>query len=507
MIATLLLLVSGALRFVPQDIKPTFDFADIDAPASFVRCSIADVNGDGKPDLITGGMVYFQANDAFNETNSAKFPAIDQLLRYDVWKNQLFCFTAKTMEVYAWNGKTWDRTIVQPIPEKGLHELPYGTPPVWERVLADVDQDGEPELLFLERDALCVYSKQNAEYVEAARLNVFSDFQLSPYVRDGLGYSPQLYPSEDRRILFPERSSRSSFFLLNNKLTVIGTDNVEADSVRFRFASYLMSRNSDGTIACSDPKEAFTTEKMPDFLFPRRLTKEGPLCFAGTREIHENGEKALFWRPLCETVIANDNGKTLQRIRSNSVGNARPFVDLDGDGLAECLTTSVDLFDKGLQVLVERAVISNEMTLLVEVRKQDREGHFALNPAYTLKIPVQLPAPPFKAMRAFENTCTGRTMDVSFDMSGDSLKDVVVLDRPNRIALYRSTPNGLESPPAATLEVTPKTCFAMVDLDGDGRGDLITRSPLTEVSDVSTGTTDANQFIAYHVYLTRETKP
>ena len=504
MIVPLFLLCSGAITFVQQDIKPILCF-DQFGPATSVRGRSVDVDGDGAADLITSNAVYFQKNGMFTEDNSAKLPTGNRWCRYDVWWKQLFLFTDDSLEVYCWNGKTWERTVSQSMkfPQYSYRSaLLKDTAPsgaISERVLYDVDSDGEPEIILVERDALYLYAKRNDHYEEAGRLNVWPRAQRS--LNSNI---PLLWPPETRRTVFLDRFSMGWFYVEKEKLTVVGKEQIDPEQVRYHITRYKLEKGTEGGFSAQVLPDTITTEIMPWFLEPARLDSSGTIWFVGGNEIWKN--KATRWKPLNETVVTNDNGKTLQRFRTVAMGSFRPFIDLDGDGRKELLAYLPDTFDGGMRETIERMITSKEVTLRIEIRKQDENGHFPLNADINTPVHVQLAATLFQA-EAFADCVNGRLMTFSSDLNGDGQKDLVIQDRPDRIALYLMTPQGLGATPAATVTIVPGTSFSVTDLDGDGRGDLMTGSPAGESSENPAQAPGVYPTSPFYVYLSRETKP
>ena len=501
MIASLFLLCAGAITFIPQEVKPIMSFY-WDRPATHVMCRSEDLDGDGALDLITYNTVYFQRNGAFTESNSTKLPLGERSFFYDVFERKLFLFVDDLLEIHCWTGKAWERTLSQSIKAPHIDTNPKEAIAIPKRVLFDVDHDGVPEILFLERDALCIYANRNEKYVEVGRLKVWPRAQRAWDVEPNMS---ALWPPEKRTAHFLDRFVRGHFYIENGLLTVIGQESAEPGQIRYQIKQYLLKKDADGRFSCQDPQN-ITTESMPEFLNPQRSGKDGPIWFVGTQEIRK--DKVSFWKPLCEMVVTNDNGKLVQRFRTATLRPSRtPFFDINGDGREELVSYAVDTFDGAFRETLESTLTSREVTLRIEIRRQNKEGRFSLTPDIRMPVRIQLPTPPlqdcFQGSGVFEDCCAGRILDLSSDMNGDGVKDLVIQDRPDRIALFLITPQGLKSEPETTISIVPGSCFSVTDLDGDGRGDIMTESPQSD----SMSSPNVFPRSPFNVYLCRETKP
>jgi hypothetical protein len=163
-------------------------------------------------------------------------------------------------------------------------------------------------------------------------------------------------------------------------------------------------------------------------------------------------------------------------VRAKGVTFLSFFVDLDGDGLDDLVLPRMDKIGVWsiLKVLVTRTV-----PIDVLVYYQRREG-----PMYpdepdairSVEVPVGI------QMGGGEGVRFGTTIiaTIEGDIDGDGLRDLVYRTDDDTLAVYAGQPRGLGKEPAyeaKILDVEPYRFVlpVVVDLDGDGRHEVILR--------------------------------
>jgi hypothetical protein len=130
MIAVLPFLFVGALTFVEQGVTDSI-------PSAYRR---ADLDGDGRIDLILSHVVYFQRNGGFSQEGRVPLPHFDGVsplvgrggLSCDVWKDTLFVRSGTKLHTFRWERGTW----------KSLHEQEA----TWPKQGYDLDRGPLPGL-------------------------------------------------------------------------------------------------------------------------------------------------------------------------------------------------------------------------------------------------------------------------------------------------------------------------------------------------------------------------
>ena len=498
MIAALPLMALGSLLFVEQNL-PGIQVSPPSPLSGTVETNFrhADIDRDGLLDLVFPDAVCFQRDGQFPRDARQPLPNLQEPACADLWGDSLYVRYADRIEIVRWVDGQWQRPLIQPIkwPQSPLADKGTwpGNRPVsglrFTRFLYDLDADGSPEWVLPAEDGLHIYRRSDQGYIETARLDVFPPLTVARMTRQSL------WPPETRRILFPPREMVCRFILEGTHITSITREDLPAMRVR-----YHVKR-------CSiDPKNAFavlpdsvqedTTDPMPSYMHPCRLNNDDLLDYAGGD--WELAETSVLPVPVFETAASFDAGKTIQTIRTESFRPQCSFVDFDGDGRHDMVTESTGLFDGGIRESVSRFLTSRTVEHEVHVHLQLPERVFSKHPDIRARFSVHLDAPPYRNSDFFQRYQSGEIIDVTGDFNADARKDIAIQDAPDRLAIYLNTAGALQSRPDATITLCEGCRFAVVDVDGDGRSDIVIR----DYDPASSDATDRSR-----VYFAREATP
>lgn len=87
----------------------------------------------------------------------------------------------------------------------------------------------------------------------------------------------------------------------------------------------------------------------------------------------------------------------------------------------------------------------------------------------------------------------GALVNCTGDLNGDGLRDIVVHDRRDRLSVYLNRGGHFNKTPSSTIAVDHPGAFSLMDLNGDGKSDVIV--PVQQ----------GGEAVA-HLYLSREVK-
>lgn len=232
-----LALAAGAV-FLRQDLPPvhieTPNTLTGEAPVNF---RIADIDGDGKNDLVFDREVRFQRDGLFPENERAPLPIPDAFAYMDLWKGQLFIWSAAALESYHYKNAQWEKLRSQPLPCPMLDA--ENTPKTGQQVsfqhfLHDLNSDDQPELAMPRPSGLVIYQDGPNGYVPAPPLPVY------PPLRVANGHPQQLWPAEDRTLASATGRENCRVSVQGSNVQVIARDLLTEHGARFTATTYTL---------------------------------------------------------------------------------------------------------------------------------------------------------------------------------------------------------------------------------------------------------------------------
>lgn len=489
-------LVCGALVFVEQDI-PGIRVGRTE-PLSGERWRNfrqADVDSDGKTDLILPDCLAFQRGDAFRTEDRVPLPYLEESPACDLWGATLYFRGPSRIACVKWGEEDWktvlDQSIAWPHEEISPHGTdPHpirGTPSVhFERFLHDLDDDGVPEILVTSEQGIHVFAKTGANYAEAGVLDVLPPLKLVP------DQTLSFWPPETRQTPSPELHLSCRFFIAGNRLVMMESDFLPGDDVRYHIQRYEIEHN-EGASWTAQLMEEQQTPRMAACMRPCRLNDDKTIDFAGGDWQFKPG--GLLHAPVYETLVSTDGGRTTEFVRSMSFRPSCSFVDFDGDGLLDMVTESTGLFAGGVRETATRFMSAHTIDHTIRVHLQDERGGFSGAPDIEGAFRINIGKVPARSGERFNRYLASELIDVTGDFDGDGVRDVVVHSDARCIRVFRGTREGFSSQPLIAAETQSHWRYAVDDVDGDGRSDLVFRW----MDPAST-----NAYEQCRVFLTRE---
>ena len=474
MIAAIAALALGGILFVEQEI-PGLPFGwSLYAGPSLGHCRQADLDHNGYTDLILDKQVFFQQGGLFVVDAPAPTPGADRGAACDVWGDTIFLRDEQGLELLVWRDGAWETVLEQevdwPAPVAVTPpDLTAGRAPgvAFERFLHDIDANGTPEIVVPAEDGIHIFEKRETEYQDVARLDVLPRLEFAPRP-DVL-----LWPPEARRIAWPAREMGCRFSLEGNRLWVVSPESLPGARVRYRITRFALDVENGYRLVEEKTSQDFSDATPADPLMqPFRLNSDETMDFV--RQDTYTSEASVLPVPICETQASTDGGRSFQRARNVAFLRAwgGSYVDFDGDGDMDMITHTTGLFDGGVRESVTRLLTSPVIEHEVGVHLQDADGRFSQTPDVRGRFTLRLDAAPFRS-DLFWQYRVGLMIDLTLDLDGDGRCDLIVHDRPDRLAVHLNRGRAFSKEAAATIRMPRESTFVVVDVDADGRNDIV----------------------------------
>jgi len=465
----------------------------------------ADLDGDGQLDLLLPDAVAFQRDGGFPEDARVPLTGIDERPFADVWDGDIFLFFPNRIERRRWENDDWTLVHEQAMewPEAfaeavrdpefpALDEVTLAQPRVRiRRLLHDFEGDGEPAIVAAVPTGLAVMQLEDGEFGPPVVLDVF------PPLRLARPPSLALWPPSERRVAFPARQMASRFYLDGDTITTIERTENSPQSARYIVSRFTVNSAGNGASGGLTliPGETHTTPPVTHSLRPWRLNADDTLDFAGGEASQTRA--SLIPAPLYSTLASTDAGETIQEIRSISFRPSVSFVDFNGNGELDLIAHHTGLFDGGAREVIARALNNRRVAHRITVHLQ-RDGRFSRAPSLEGQFDITLDETPSRYSAHFQRYQATELFDLGGDLDGDGLNDAVVQVRPDRLAVYRAQGEGFDRRPAAEAVIAPEEDFVVMDVNGNGRADIVLR-PRTRPGDAASRST--------RVLFSRESAP
>ncbi len=499
MIPALAWLVCGALVFVEQDMPGVrVGRAEPLSGERWRNFRQADFDGDGKTDLLLPDCVAFQRGDAFRSEDRQPLPPVSGLPACDLWDTTLYMRLPSGLACFQWSPGGWQTLLEQPLPwpdSESARQEPdasqTGGPAAihFERFLHDFNQDGRPEIVVTTSAGLHVFTDSDGRYAPAGVLDVLPPLRLLP-----VNPAP-VWPPGNRRIPAPESQRSCRLFISQNRVSVLESDLVPEDRVQHRIRQFEIAANRDGRLEAK-PLDMQETPILPGALRPCRLNPDDAIDFGGGQWQFTPG--GLLHAPIYETYVSTDGGNTVQSVRSISYRPGCCFVDFNGDARLDLITESSGLFEGGVRETVTRLMTARTLKHDIHVHLQDANGAFPVAPTVRGSFHLNIENVPARSGERFRRYQASELTNLTGDFDGDGIHDAVIHADPRGIAIFRGSMDGFSSRPIMAAETQPHWRFAVDDIDGDGRSDLVFRwmDPAS-----------ADGYEQCRVFLTREKAP
>ncbi|MEA3364785.1 MAG: VCBS repeat-containing protein, partial [Candidatus Hydrogenedentes bacterium] len=270
------------------------------------------------------------------------------------------------------------------------------------------------------------------------------------------------------------------------------SDFLPGDDVRYHVRRYQIERKGEGGWTARLVEEQ-QTAPMSASMRPCRLNDDDTIDFAGGD--FQFKPESLLHAPVYDTLASTDGGHTTQFVRSTSFRPSCSFVDFDGDGRLDMVTECSGLFAGGVRETVARFMSAHAIDHRLRVHLQDENGRFPGTPDIEGTFRISFGKVPARSGERFNRYVASELIDVTGDFDADGIHDAVVHRDEHCIRVFRGTRKGFSSKSLMAAQTQDHWRFAVDDVDGDGRSDLVFRW-------MDPASTDAYE--QCRVFLTRE---
>ena len=457
-------LAAGAITFQPQEMPGLW--AGPVAPLTeqpSVNYRQADMDGDGLVDLVFDNALWLQQAGLFPPERRQPLPREAANALLDVDNGRLYCIKSGRLTVFHWKDGALAVEVDQKLDWPAAVEEPQSG---LGRFLHDIDGDHQPELIAVDDHGVTVFALRENRFVKAGQLT-----GILPELRYLRVPQQPLWPKSRRALSFPARQMACDLLVDGSSLSVVFRDPVRGGQFVFQRETRTLS-TADGEYRADAPL-VVRSAPVPEHVRPCQLNGDSVPDLAGCKRVDSTGRTVPV--SMVETWASLDGGKTFEVRRAAAMDRflpQTPFVDIDGDGLVDMVTESTSLFEGGAREVVERFMTRAAVGHTVRVYPQ-QPGGFSQTPAVEFHVEIALEAPAWRNPAMYARYQTGTLVNVSGDFDGDGHHDMAVRDRSDRVAVWLARGWTFPTLPDAVVRIDPASEYAVADVNGDGRSDIV----------------------------------
>jgi len=441
----------------------------------------ADLNDDDLPDLVLSTYAALQSepaeDGAFPETGFVPLPRRHAHTVCDTFGGGVYFLTASDLRVFELSEGAFATRLAQEAPwppgalagdfgaRFGLN--PDGGGVAFRSMLHDLDADGRAEIVLPTADGLAVYEQGEADstYSAAGLLAVFPPLRMAQTPHQNL------WPPDERAVAFPPRQMMCRYWLVGDQITVLHRLEAGPDTSRYVSERHTITRAGGAFTLDEDTRVRTETPPLSNVLEPVHLDRGPSIDFAGGRL--RLGGTGLAPAPLFDTLASTDNGATIQIVRSVSFRPQASFADVNRDGRLDLVAHHMEMFEHGPREALAQALTGHRLQHRISVHLQDKAGRFSNAASYRSRVRVKLDASPVRHSDMFRWYQAAELFRLGGDVDGDGHADLVYLGEPTRISVHLYEEDGYAWRTAAELVVPRGWTFELLDVDGNGRDDIV----------------------------------
>lgn len=502
MTGLLLCMAAGAATFFQQDLPGIYAGGPNPLTgAAVTNFRLTDLDGDGAKDLVLPDYVALQRAGAFPPEARLPLPQAENAL-IDVSGPSVYVWRDGRLRVLEWSAQesaSWRAVVDQDLPwpsapraiqDLGLAAVENSPSAQFVRFLHDFDGDAQPEIAVVCDDGIHVYARDadGTRFAEAGVMNIL------PALRYSHSTGQPLWPQDARRLLIPVQEMDCRVWFAGDRVTVLRREDLREERASFHITRYKVDiAAANGPIAAKTGGES--AGPLPAAMAACRLNSDDIVDYAGGD--WDYATSSALPVPVFETIASTDGGARIQRVRTQSYRPQCSFADYNGDGRADLIAEQTGLFAGGLREAITRFLTHPAVTHEVHVYFQGNDGVYSERPDVIGRFTIRLDAPPARNTELFRRYQAGELVDVTGDFNGDGVNDVCVQGR-HGLSVYAGGESRIAGEPLATLDMKTGWRFAVADVDGDERADIVVRWVDPE---------SAEHLEQSRVFLTREQAP
>lgn len=472
MTAAVLVCLAAALTFEPTDIAGLWvgvpNILTGHPPTNFRQ---ADIDRDGNTDLLLPDRIALQRNAVFPESSRIEYISQSADPLCDTWGSAVYLLDGDRVTVLEWSDGALEETrrFAADWPE-AFAQSKFSGPPApmldgprmkvrFERFLADLNEDGVPEIVVPHPRGLAVYTQDERSLRRAATTYNFPEPSLI------LNQPATLWPPQDRQLLFPSEQLSLRYALHGPHVTVVSGRPAGPNKTRFIIETATFTNGfalTDTTKTVAGP--------FPPWMNPVSLN-DGKTAFAGGRQSY--AQSGPIPQPVYETTLAYNDDRPPQTFRARVWQPHCIFTDVNGDNRLDHVAEYTRIFDGGLREALMRAATSKDIHHQIHIYYQNNDGGFGETPGIRHEIKIELDQPPLKAGEMMPLYQGGRLINLTQDVTGDGRNDLVYRDRPDRLVVYANEAAGFTAEPAGEIATEGGYAFSVFDVNADGAADII----------------------------------
>jgi FG-GAP repeat len=426
---------------------------------------LLDMNQDGVPDLAFTDHVRLQENGDFPETAAIPFPSVPEAPVVEAYQGRLYFKQARSIRVYELQNRDWAElpAIQTPWHHPVAIETPQGKE--WGAFILDLDGDGKPEFLHLDRGGLDILRPGGSDAATVERVNVVPIPALAHRA------SPR--QSERRAAYVPPEFELSFHCILDrNRINTVERRPAMETMRRYTVRQFTV------TPAGIETRESLTSAPVPDTVQPCLIDADGQIDFAGGMLRYQSNTAVTA--PLYEFVLSTDGGRTQRTFHSRSFMPHTYFLDYNRDGLKDILLEETGLGDGGLRQTVSRLATQRKIRHGVHIYQQRPDGTFPASPTISKEFHIRLDKSPIRKSTMFQRYQNGFLVNAIGNINGDGFTDLVVQVAPDRLEIYFGSISDYVLIRRVELIIPPEARFHVLDVNGDGYDDIVVSTPSTD---------------------------